>query len=67
MGIKQGVYRKLGELGGLEGLGELGGLRELRELGGLGELGELRELGDSHHTKQQAGHPVVGWPAGCYE
>lgn len=61
MGIKQGVYRKLGELGGLGGLGGLG------ELGGLRELGELGELGDSHHTKQQAGHPVVGWPAGCYE
>ena len=61
MGIKQGVYRKLGELGELRGLGGLG---ELGELGGLGELGEL---GDSHHTKQQAGHPVVGWPAGCYE
>ena len=67
MGIKQGVYRKLGGLGEL---GELGGLRELREMremrerGGLGELGVL---GDSHHTKQQAGHPVVGWPAGCYE
>lgn len=58
MGIKQGVYRKLGELGGLGGLGEL------RELRGVGELGGL---GDSHHTKQQAGHPVVGWPAGCYE
>ena len=58
MGIKQGVYRKLGELGGLGGLGEL------RELRGVGELGEP---GDSHHTKQQAGHPVVGWPAGCYE
>jgi len=52
MGIKQGVYRKLGELGGLRELGELRGLGELR---------------DSHHTKQQAGHPVVGWPAGCYE
>lgn len=58
MGIKQGVYRKLGELGGLGGLGGLGE---------LGELGGLRGLGDSHHTKQQAGHPVVGWPAGCYE
>ena len=61
MGIKQGVYRKLGELGGLGGLGGLG------ELGELGGLGGLRGLGDSHHTKQQAGHPVVGWPAGCYE
>ena len=61
MGIKQGVYRKLGELGELRGLGGLG------ELGELGELGGLGELGDSHHTKQQAGHPVVGWPAGCYE
>lgn len=58
MGIKQGVYRKLGELRELRELGEL------RELRGVGELGGL---GDSHHTKQQAGHPVVGWPAGCYE
>lgn len=58
MGIKQGVYRKLGELGGLREPGEPGGLRELGGVGGLG---------DSHHTKQQAGHPVVGWPAGCYE
>ena len=64
MGIKQGVYRKLGELGELRGLG---GLRGPGGLGELGELGGLGELRDSHHTKQQAGHPVVGWPAGCYE
>lgn len=41
--------------------------RKLGGLGGLEGLGELGELGDSYHTKQQAGHPVVGWPAGCYE